>query len=262
MRRGFDPFSARILWRVAAAGFGISVVFLLEPDIDRWISGLLSTPETGFFWAQHPIGLLVRDLVIISMLAIVGAAVLSLLAKALAPRPTPLLRITTSVYLLATLVLVPGVLVNLVLKDNWGRPRPVHLVEFQDPPSWPVEVAFQPVWVISNQCPSNCSFVSGEASAGFVVVALVPLAAARYRRAALASALGWGAIVAAARVVQGGHFFSDVVLAGILTYIAVGLLHRLLRADPPTALSEQACRDRLMRWRAMLARRWRHHGLI
>ncbi|MFP5393977.1 MAG: PAP2 family protein, partial [Gammaproteobacteria bacterium] len=33
-------------------------------------------------------------------------------------------------YLLATLVLGPGLIVNTVLKDHWGRPRPVHLVQF------------------------------------------------------------------------------------------------------------------------------------
>ena len=246
------PFSPTRLWLVALAGFWISVVFLLAPDIDRRVSGLVSTPEAGFFWAGHWLGLLVRDLVVVSVAAVAVLALATLLGKLAAPRRTPLLTIQTSLYLLSCLILVPGLLVNAVLKDHWGRPRPVHLAEFQDPPSGPDGAVFQPIWLISDQCAANCSFVSGEASAGFVMVALVPLVVAHRRRAALVVALCWGAIVSAARVVQGGHFLSDVLLAGVLTVLAVGGLYWAILRRPPGWLREPALTDRLIRARCRL----------
>ncbi|MCB9957685.1 MAG: phosphatase PAP2 family protein [Rhodospirillaceae bacterium] len=257
MRRPLDPFSARILWRVAWAIFGISVMFMLAPGIDRWVSRQVSSPETGFFWSHLGLWQPVRDLVVISVAAVAVAALATLAARLLWPRRRGIMRVGTALYLVASLALVPGLLVNGVLKDNWGRPRPIHLAEFQDPPSLAPDLEFQPVWVMSGQCPANCSFVSGEASAAMVLVALVPLAAPRRRRAALAAALAWGVLVGAMRVIQGGHFLSDVLLAGLLTYLAVGLLHRGLRSHPPGWLGERALVRGLTALHTFLTRRGR-----
>ena len=35
-----------------------------------------------------------------------------------------------AVFLVLSLLLGPGLLVNVILKDNWGRPRPGSVVEF------------------------------------------------------------------------------------------------------------------------------------
>ncbi|MCA8933959.1 MAG: phosphatase PAP2 family protein [Rhodospirillaceae bacterium] len=254
MRPPLDPFAPRLLWRVAAAIFWVSVLFMLAPGIDRWVSRQLSSPETGFFWADLGVWRLVRDLVVISVAAVAVAALATLAARLLWPRRRGIMRVGTALYLVASLALVPGLLVNGVLKDNWGRPRPIHLAEFRDPPALAPDLEFQPVWVMSDQCPANCSFVSGEASAAMVLVALVPLVAPRRRRAALAAALAWGGLVSAVRVIQGGHFLSDVVLAGLLTYLAVGLLHRWLRSHPPNWLEERALVRRVAALHTFLTR--------
>lgn len=240
MQRPLDPFCPSILWRVAWAIFCVSVVFMLAPEFDRWVSRQVSSPETGFFWARLGLWQPVRDLVVISVAAVAVTALATLVARLIWPRRRGIMRVGTALYLVASLALVPGLLVNGVLKDNWGRPRPIHLAEFQDPPSLAPDLEFQPVWVMSAQCPANCSFVSGEASAAMVLVTLVPLVGPHCRRAALVAALAWGGLVGAMRVIQGGHFLSDVLLAGLLTYLAVGLLHRWLRSHPPGWLSERA----------------------
>ena len=70
-----------------------------------------------------------------------------------------------SLWLLSCLVVGPGLLVNGLLKEHWGRPRPIATDLFGG------EAPFQKAWVISDWCDRNCSFVSGEASAAAWLVA-------------------------------------------------------------------------------------------
>jgi hypothetical protein len=64
----------------------------------------------------------------------------------------------------------PGLTANLVLKENWGRPRPNSVEQFAG------NAPFQPWWRPSQSCQRNCSFVSGEASQAFWTVAPASLA--------------------------------------------------------------------------------------
>jgi lipid A 4'-phosphatase len=118
-------------------------------------------------------------------------------------------------YLLAVLVLGPGLLVNTVLKDNWGRPRPVHLVQFGG------TAEFTPMFQPSKQCKRNCSFVSGHAAAGFY-----PMAGfwVTRRRRWLVGGIAFGLLVGFARMAMGAHFLSDVLFAGICVYFTCRLL--------------------------------------
>ena len=108
----------------------------------------------------------------------------------------------------------PGLVVNFVFKDHWGRPRPVMVQEFAG------EKVFQKPFVISNQCGKNCSFVCGDASMGFWLFAFMPLLATRRKKLlAFSAAIIAGGGLGLMRMAQGGHFFSDVVFCGIFVYI-------------------------------------------
>ena len=61
------------------------------------------------------------------------------------------------IFLLLTLALGPGLLVNGFLKSHWGRARPSEVSTFGGRQS------FSPAYVIAHQCRHNCSFVSGDA---------------------------------------------------------------------------------------------------
>ena len=69
------------------------------------------------------------------------------------------------IFLIATIAIGPGLIVNLGLKDHWGRPRPYQTQGFsgQDP--------FRPWYATDGACKRNCSFVSGEAATAFWTVA-------------------------------------------------------------------------------------------
>jgi lipid A 4'-phosphatase len=140
-------------------------------------------------------------------------------------------------FLGACLILGPGIVGNVILKDHWGRARPVHIVEFGGTKSYSLPL------VPSDQCNRNCSFVAGEASmmyaAFFAAAFLFPLVGRRLILAGVLMGLFSGVI----RISQGAHFLSDVIFAGVtmaLTVAAVYVVFRTIsnmcraNADAPT----------------------------
>src|SRR6185369_16911423 len=99
-------------------------------------------------------------------------------------------------FVVLALALGPGLLANVVLKDNWGRARPAHVVEFGG------KSRFTPPLLVADQCGHNCAFVAGDAAAGFFLLSFA-LLARRRRALAIAGALGIGAALGVVRVVQG-----------------------------------------------------------
>ena len=117
----------------------------------------------------------------------------------------------------------PGLIVNAVFKDHWGRPRPAMVQEFNG------DKIFQKPFVISSQCNRNCSFVCGDASVGFWLFAFMPLFIRRKKKAlAFALAILAGGGLGWMRMAQGGHFFSDVVFSGIVVYISTWAVYAIM----------------------------------
>ena len=90
------------------------------------------------------------------------------------------------IFLIATLAIGPGLIVNLGLKDHAHRPRPVHVVAFGGTDE------FRPWYRFDGACKINCSFVSGEAASGFWMVAPALVAPPPWRAPAVAGALVFG----------------------------------------------------------------------
>lgn len=132
------------------------------------------------------------------------------------------LRGRSVLFLLLGLALGPGLLVNVIMKDNWGRPRPLQVQQFGGP------LEFRPWFKTDGACPKNCSFVSGETSGAFWLVAPASLAPGPLRLPAVALALGVGVVTGVMRVAFGGHFPSDVLFAGLFTLILVAFLRKIL----------------------------------
>lgn len=113
-------------------------------------------------------------------------------------------------YILFCFAIAPGLITNVVLKNHWGQPRPIEIQNFGG------NLDYQKDWVISNQCPTNCSFVCGDCSAAFIFFAFVPLIQNRNKKIKIALAagiIGLSVLIGLIRLGQGGHFLSDVLLA-------------------------------------------------
>jgi membrane-associated phospholipid phosphatase len=232
---------------VAAAAIVIlSALFLLVPSLDLWASGLFWSPA-GFELSQSPALKALRK----SSSWVLGLILLGLLvtlAAHLVRRDwTALAGARRCWFLLAGLALGPGLVVNTILKDGWGRPRPNAIEAFGG------EAPYVPVWEISDWCDRNCSFVSGEAaSAAWTVAAALVLAGllpwARARTGVVVGAVIYAGALSLNRLAFGGHFLSDILLSWAITGLTLALLARVLLPAPAEA------RRRARRWRLRLAR--------
>ena len=102
------------------------------------------------------------------------------------------------------------IIVNALLKDNWGRARPNDILELGGGEK------FTPWYQLSESCASNCSFVSGDASVGFSIIILFFITK---KKIFFWLALSFGLILGMTRILEGGHFLSDIIAAGFLIYI-------------------------------------------
>ncbi len=196
------------------------VLFLLLPQLDLWVSGLFYARGRGFVMANWPPVILVYRAVpwvawgIILVTA--GAAIWLFLVR------RPLWRFDRKALLFVafSIALGPGLLANTVLKDHWGRARPVQIEAFGG------SRAFTPAPLPAAECARNCSFVSGHAALGFSLVAFAfLLPPGPRRRRGIGAALAFGGVVGLVRIAQGAHFLSDIVFAGLLVFGTTALLY-------------------------------------
>src|SRR6516162_3598498 len=168
-----------------------------------------------------------------------------------------LIEARAALFLIATLALGPGLLTNVILKDHWGRPRPIDVRQFGG------DYRFEPWWDPRGDCPNNCSFIAGEPSGAFWTLAPAALAPPPLQPLAYGAALAFGVALGAFRMAAGAHFFSDVVFAGVLMYLVVWTVHGLIYRWRATRLNEKALEDWLGRagvWLCGIARRLTGQG--
>ena len=208
----------------------IGLLFGFFPDLDLKITALFYDPATRKFPLRTDSMLgYIRDAMSWLLVIFAAPAVLALFVKYAMPSVKPWMSAPAALYLIATLVLAPGLVVNVLLKNHWSRPRPVAVQEFGG------NERFVAWWDPRGQCLRNCSFVAGEASSAFWTLAPASLAPPPWRLLAYAAATALGIGMGVVRLAMGAHFFTDVVFAGIFTFVIIWLAHNLIfRAKPET----------------------------
>jgi membrane-associated phospholipid phosphatase len=131
-------------------------------------------------------------------------------------------------------IIAPGLLTNVLLKEHWNRPRPMAVDVFGG------ERTFMPWWDPRGACPHNCSFVSGDVSMAAWTVAVAAVAPPAWRALAYGAAFAFTATIALIRLAFGAHFFTDVAFAFILTFLVAWLLHGLIYRWPGTRTTDDA----------------------
>lgn len=197
----------------------VSLIFTAMPELDLMVSRFFWEPTAGFDFKENSVLIAFRDTNRFLPWVVIGIATTLLI-------PNPLLRNLKRppaphklLFVLTFFAAGPGLGVHLI-KMLVGRARPRALDEFGG------NAFFTPPWQLTDQCVRNCSFISGEAASAFALLTLVVFINPRYSTLYL-GAVG---IVAASfsfnRVVFGGHFLSDVVIAWNVMFVLAVLLWR------------------------------------
>jgi membrane-associated PAP2 superfamily phosphatase len=220
----------------------VGFVFGFYPELDLALAGLFfdATHKNFHLW-WNPLVLFLRDAAMWIVAALAAPAFIALAVKLVLPRRRLLIAGRAMLFLISTLALGPGLVTNVVLKDYWARSRPIDVPQFNG------EERFTAWWDPRGGCAKNCSFVGGEASGAFWTLAPAALSPPAWRPLAYGAALVFGAGVSVLRMAFGAHFFTDVVFAGVFTFLTVWLAHGLIYRWRKTRLSDEAVERALER---------------
>jgi len=203
---------------------GLTVIIRLT-NADIAIEQAFYSPEHGFFLGNKQPWRFIYRFAPVPAYILCSLAIVQLIAGFFGERFQRHRK--KSIFLILLLALGPGLIVNTIFKDNWGRPRPHEVTIFGG------QQQYLPAWV-KGVGARNGSFPSGHASVGFYLIGPFFLLRQHRRKLAavsLGSGLGAGLLVGFGRMLQGGHFASDVIWAGGFVYLTGILLYYLLGLD-------------------------------
>lgn len=206
-----------------------ALVFFFWPTLDIAVSQVFYRPGHGFEANQLP---WVKWVYAYTQRIGLAWALLCLLLWVMgkwwsARISISLRRTSMAVFLVA--LLGAGLLVDQVIKPGWSRPRPVHVDTFDGPD------AFRSPWQPCIHCSEQYSFVSGHATAGFVLMAVGVCATPRRRRQWLLAAVALGGFIGGVRIAQGAHFLSDVIFSFFAVWLSTLLVSWLVERYGPGA---------------------------
>lgn len=225
---GYRRFWLPELFVVAGIALVSTAIFWLTP-LDLIVSEWFRTAKDGIPWpiAQHqPWLFLNRQGDTFLTILLISLPVLVLAGSFFLSRYRKWRR--HALFVLATVILGPGLLINVGFKDHLGRPRPTQVENFGG----------QHVYVPPlhrGSAGTNSSFPSGHAASAFCYFALWFVWRRRSPRLAVAAFTGTlmlGGVMSFARVAAGAHFLSDVLWSGYLCYFSSFILYYFILRIP------------------------------
>jgi lipid A 4'-phosphatase len=213
----------------------VGLVFGLYPELDLKLAALFFDPEARSFPLKEDwLAVVARNGAMWIAWALAAPAIGALVIKLIWPDRPLLMSGRAIMFLLLTLTLSAGVLTNFTFKTYWGRPRPVSVTEFNG------ELPFVAWWDPRGGCGHNCSFFSGEGATAFWTIAPAALTPPAWRPLAYAAATLFGLTTSVLRMAFGGHFFTDIAAAGLVSFLVIWLAHGYIYRWPRTRLSDEA----------------------
>ena len=211
----------------------LSVPFLAFPEMDIWFSGLFYDPDHGFWLSSVWFFDRLRDLGIFTVRMVINFILLFLVARLIWPDLKKLFALADMLVLTFTALLGSGILVHWVLKDLWGRARPIQTDIFGG--QWP----FTEIWIVAGNCPRNCSFVSGEGSMTFWLLGLLLLLPVGWRKVSFWIIATFGILLSLNRVAFGGHYISDIFLSWAITGLVMAIFYTIFKRDTPLSIAPE-----------------------
>lgn len=198
-----------VMWMLGLSVF-LSLFFYVFPELDLWVAEQFYEPGRGFFspenwWLAIPYYGMPRLSQLTALVLSCGWLGSFVIRRWQAAR-------RNFGFLLAAALIGPHLIVGVGLKDQVGRARPANIEQFGG------QQTFTPAFVLSDQCQRNCSFVSAHVASAAFLMAFGWFASPKTRHRFLWAGAGFAAVLGLARMVQGGHFLSDIVLPYFFVY--------------------------------------------
>ncbi|MBC8257471.1 MAG: phosphatase PAP2 family protein [SAR324 cluster bacterium] len=217
-------------------------VWLESQDFDRKFSSQFYTSENGWFLADSFLWQLLYDYGVIPGILFSVISIVILLTSRTNSRLSSL---RPHLYICALAPFIASLfLVNIVLKDHTGRPRPREIVQFNG--NWD----YKPV--LEKGTPGRGhSFPCGHCSIAFTLTSGVVFWQ-RSRKFALTSlvlGLTYGILMSSARIVQGGHFLSDAFWALGIVWLTLLSLYYFVFQPPQTENKPSISANKKQKWK-------------
>lgn len=238
---GDASLDTRLIWAVF---FFVLAVYAKFPAVDLIVSSRYFDAARGFIHAQDTLVLWLYDWTPpigrgLALMAGLHAWLAPLIAMGLsaAGHPEAARRCRgpwrhVSIVFLCAALLGPGLIIEGIFKNTVGRPRPVQIEAFGG------TATFQGPFARGDNPEAHRSFCSSHAAAGFALMGLGLTCGPVWRRRWFLIGLVSGAVIGAGRIMQGGHFLSDVIFAFYTVWLSCELVawldqRRLRRGQPP-----------------------------
>jgi lipid A 4'-phosphatase len=201
-------------------------IFFLLPEIDISVTNLFFNFDQGFEFARLN-WVMLSYWVFAKIHFFYFFVLFYLLLHQLILRRFKTLFTRKIIFIIFALVLGPGLVVNHLFKENWGRARPHEVTQYGGVNHYTAP------FVKSNECDGNCSFVSGHASGAFFLLTLTWVLGSRKW---FWLGLLVGGVVGLGRMLQGGHFLSDIVFSFWFVYFSSQVSAALFGFKAPNSL--------------------------
>ncbi len=203
-----------LLTKILIVFFVLAVFATAGPNIDMYISNLFYHGASQFQIQSYSLVSIFFRKILLPLL-LIYIFVLPLFLRFLPIQKVYFdyrFSISEIVFVWASGAFTMLLIVNILLKNMWGRVRPNDVLPFGGTES------FTPWYKIGDSCLTNCSFVSGDSSIGFLLIVFYFITK---KNAYLYLSLVFGSFLGLIRIIAGGHFFSDIVFSQIVVTISV-----------------------------------------
>lgn len=225
-RIGFPPAATDIFVALFCLWWVLLIIFSAFPQIDLATSRYFFTPATcdatsqagdicGAFMAANNWFLKNLRMIFFRLPYVVAIIQLCMLIACYTQHGSTFkaARARNLKIALSSLLIGPGLIVNVILKEHWGRPRPVSVIDFGG------MMDFVRAGSFAGKCVSNCSFISGEAASAGWLLCLLIFIPQPARTGLFLPILAISLLTPVMRLAFGGHFLSDIVLGWLLAVV-------------------------------------------
>jgi len=225
-------FSLKKDWIILGAILLITTLIFWLSDLDITLQSLFFDKEKGWYYVETPFWrFLYKYGIFLGYILALGSLFLISFTYW---QPKLIFWRRPAMLMVFVVLFGPGILVNLILKDQWGRPRPREITVFAGQEEY-CQVA------VPNFGGEGKSFPCGHCAIAFYLAVPYLFLRKKYPFWAftfLILGLSYGFLMGTARIMAGAHFLSDVIWSAGAVWAIALLGMYLLKVDKPLAIPD------------------------